>query len=67
MCESFFAPPESDLLARRKFQTKAEASMPIFDLSEGWYNPARRHLTFAYQSPIGCEWSQAERLESADM
>jgi putative transposase len=41
MCESFFATLECELLARRKFRTKAEARMAIFQFIEGWYNPGR--------------------------
>ena len=43
MCESFFATLECELLDRRKFQTKAEARMAIFEFIEGRYNPGRRH------------------------
>jgi putative transposase len=67
MCESFFATLECELLDRRKFQTKAEARMAIFEFIEGWYNPARRHSALGYQSPISYERSQAERLESASV
>jgi putative transposase len=65
MCESFFATLECELLDRRKFQTKAEARMAIFEFIEGWYNPARRHSALGYQSPIAYERRQAEQLESA--
>ena len=41
ICESFFVTFECELLNRRKFQTKAEARMAIFDFIEGWYNPGR--------------------------
>ena len=47
MCESFFATLECELLDRRKFQTKAEARMAIFEFIEGWYNPGRRHSASA--------------------
>lgn len=67
MCESFFATLECELLDRRKFQTKAEARMAIFEFIEGWYNPARRHSALGYQSPIAYERSQAERPESASV
>jgi putative transposase len=67
MCESFFATLECELLERRKFQTKAEARMAIFEFIEGWYNPSRRHSALGYQSPIVYERSQAERLESASV
>lgn len=67
MCESFFATLECELLDRRKFQTKAEARMAVFEFIEGWYNPARRHSALGYQSPIAYERRQAERLESASV
>ena len=41
MCESFFATLECELLDRRKFKTKAEARMAIFQFIERWYNPGR--------------------------
>ena len=41
MCESFFANLECKLLDRRKFKTKAEARMAIFQFIERWYNPGR--------------------------
>ena len=65
MCESFFATLECELLDRRKFRTKAEARMAIFQFIEGWYNPGRRHSALGYQSPINFERSARERLESA--
>ncbi|MBG6146630.1 transposase InsO family protein [Labrenzia sp. EL_142] len=65
MCESFFATLECELLDRRKFQTKAEARMAIFEFIEGWYNAARRHSALGNQSPIAYERSTAAELESA--
>ena len=67
MWESFFATLECELLDRRKFQTKAEARMAIFEFIEGWYNPARRRSALGYQSPIAYERRQAERLEFASV
>ncbi len=64
MCESFFATLECELLDRRKFQTKAEARMAIFEFIEGWYNPGRRHSALGYQSPISYERKAHEQLES---
>ena len=64
MCESFFATLECELLDRRKFQTKAEARMAVFQFIEGWYNPGRRHSALGYMSPINYERSTRERLES---
>jgi putative transposase len=64
MCESFFATLECELLDRRKFRTKAEARMAVFQFIEGWYNPGRRHSALGYQSPIDYERSARQRLES---
>ncbi len=64
MCESFFATLECELLDRRKFKTKTEARMAIFQFIEGWYNPGRRHSALGYQSPINFERSAREQLES---
>lgn len=63
MCESFFATLECELLDRRKFKTKAEARMAIFEFIEGWYNPGRRHSALGYKSPINYEKEALERLE----
>jgi putative transposase len=60
MCESFFATLECELLDRRKFQTKAEARMAIFEFIEGWYNPARRHSALGYQSLITVQRVRSE-------
>ena len=64
MCESFFATLECELLDRRKFQTKAEARMAIFQFIEGWYNPGRRHSALGYQSPVNFERNSQQRLNS---
>ena len=53
MCESFFATLECELLARRRFPTKAEARMAIFEFIEGWYNPTRRHKGLSQTGTIG--------------
>ena len=64
MCESFFATLECELLDRRKFRTKAEAKMAVFQFIEGWYNPGRRHSALGYLSPINYERAAKERLQS---
>ena len=55
MCESFFATLECELLDRRRFTTKAEARMAVFEFIEGWYNPTRRHSGLGRISPIEFE------------
>ena len=55
LCESFFATLECELLDRRKFRTRPEAKMAIFDFIEGFYNPHRRHSSLGQQSPVNFE------------
>ena len=55
MCESFFATLECELIDRRRWATKAEARMALFQFIEGWYNPRRRHSALGYDSPIAHE------------
>lgn len=55
MCESFFATLECELIDRRRFHTREEARMALFDFIEGWYNPHRRHSAIDYLSPLEYE------------
>lgn len=64
MCESFFATLECELLDRRKFKTKSEARMAIFEFIEGWYNPGRRHSALGYLSPIQYERNTRAALQT---
>ena len=63
MCESFFATLECELLDRRKFATKAEARMAVFQFIEGWYNPGRRHSALGYLSSIDYDRKALAGLE----
>ncbi|HET9404757.1 MAG TPA: IS3 family transposase, partial [Burkholderiales bacterium] len=65
MCESFFATLERELLARRRFPTKAEARMAIFEFIEGWYNPIRRHKGLGRISPMEFERRHSTHRERA--
>jgi putative transposase len=65
MCESFFATLECELLARRRFETKAEARLAIFEFIEGWYNSTRRHSGLGRISPIEFERRHSMRGEHA--
>ena len=63
MCESFFATLECELLARRRFRSRAEARMAVarmavFSYVEGFYNPLRLHSALGYRSPIDYEKEQ---------
>jgi putative transposase len=64
MCESFFATLECELLQRRRFATKAEAKMGIFEFIEAWYNPRRRHSGLAYCSPVEYETLHASNARA---
>ena len=55
MCESFFATLECELFDRRKFRTKAEARMAVFEFIEGWHNSSRCALV-----PAGAATRQIE-------
>ena len=65
MCESFFATLECELLDRRRFPTKAEARMAVFEFIEGWYNPTRRHSGLGRISPIEFERRHSMQHERA--
>jgi putative transposase len=60
MCESFFATLECELLDRLTLHTPAEARVAVFDFIEGWYNPARRHSSLDYESPLTFERRHAD-------
>jgi putative transposase len=55
LAESFFATLECELLDRRKFRTREEASRAVFAFIEGWYNPRRRHSSLGQVSPMRYE------------
>ena len=55
MAESFFSLLESELLQRRVFKTKADASMALFTYVEAWYNRVRRHGALGQLSPLAFE------------
>jgi putative transposase len=65
MCESFFATLECEVLARRRFPTKAEARMALFEFIEGWYNTKRRHSGLGRISPAEFERRHSMRSEHA--
>ena len=65
LCESFFATLECELLDRVALRTPAEGRTAVFDFIEGWYNPARRHSSLDYVSPIEFE-RQAARPRADD-
>ena len=58
--ESFFASLKTELIDRRRFQTRQEAQRAIFTYIEGFYNRRRRHSTLGYRSPL--EFEQENKL-----
>jgi len=63
LCESFFATLKCELLDRRRFRTREEARMAIFDYIEGWYNLHRRHSALDYLSPV--EYEKRHQVRAA--
>ena len=53
--ESWFGLLKRERVHRRRYQTRAEARMDVFDYIERFYNPTRRHSTLGYLSPMDFE------------
>lgn len=58
--ESFFHSLKTELVYRKKFETRREAKEAIFNWIETWYNRERRHSSLGYMSP-----AEYERLAKA--
>jgi transposase InsO family protein len=57
--ESFFHTLKVELVHRRRFKTRAEAMVAIFEYIEVWYNQRRIHSALGYRSPV--EYERAAR------
>jgi transposase InsO family protein len=57
MMESFWSTLKHELVYRRKFATRAEATTAIFDYIEGFYNRTRLHSALGFKSPLDYESS----------
>jgi transposase InsO family protein len=55
--ESFWSTLKLELVYRRHFATRAEATTAIFNYIEGFYNRTRRHSALGYQCPLDFEAS----------
>ena len=53
--ESFFSSLKTERTARRTYRTRDEARASVFDDIERFYNPAPRHSTLGYLSPVEFE------------
>lgn len=63
MAESFFSTPESELLARRRFHSQAEAQMACFTYIERFYTPLRRHSALKDRSPVVYEQEIPDEMQ----
>lgn len=59
--ESFFATLKKELVSRRRFATREEARLAIFNWIEYWYNARRLHSTLGYMTPMEWEAQHAQR------
>jgi putative transposase len=55
VAESFFKTLKTELIYHRKFATRKEARLAVFEYIEGWYNRKRRHSALGYQTPCHLE------------
>ena len=55
VAESFFKTMKTELIYHRKFATRQEARLAIFEYIEGWYNRKRRHSALDYRTPCHLE------------
>ncbi len=55
VAESFFKTMKTELIYHRKFVTRQEARLAIFEFIEGWYNRKRRHSALGYRTPCHLE------------
>ena len=53
--ESFFSSLKTERVGRKVYRSRDEARADVFDYIELFYNPARRHSTIGYKSPIDFE------------
>ncbi len=58
--ESFWHTLKNELIHRRDFQTRDEASQAIFEYIEVFYNRTRQHTTIGNLSPVQFELQRAK-------
>ena len=51
LMESFFGSMQIELLDRRSWETRAELANAMFEWTEAFYNPRRRHSALGYLAP----------------
>ncbi|AKC83988.1 transposase [Verrucomicrobia bacterium IMCC26134] len=53
--ESFWSTLKHELIYRRRFATRSEATTAIFDYIESFYNRIRLHSSLGFKSPLDYE------------
>lgn len=53
--ESYFSSLKAERIGKKLYRTRAQAKADVFDYTECFYNPTRRHSTLDYLSPIDFE------------
>ena len=53
--EAFWSTLKNEMVYRRRFLTRAQARIAIFDYIEGFYNRTRLHSALGYKSPLDYE------------
>jgi putative transposase len=59
VAESFFGTLQLELLDERRWSTRQQLALAIFDWVEAWYNPRRRHSYCKMLSPVDYEAAHA--------
>jgi putative transposase len=55
LAESFFSTLQRELLDERRWDTRHQLALAVFEWIEAWYNPRRRHSSAGRMSPIDFE------------
>ena len=63
--ESFFATLTKECTDRRRFMTRQEARVTIFEYLECFYNPIRLHSALQYRSPVAFEQAKQSKRRAA--
>ena len=65
MAESFFGTLQLELLDRRRWQSRHELALAVFDYIEAFYNPSRRHSSIEDLSPVEFEARHTQAAAAA--
>jgi putative transposase len=63
--ESFFATIKKDLIHRRRFSTRSQATLAMVNYIVSWYNPKRIHSALGDLSPMEFEQEYRAKLSMA--